>query len=137
MLTIGYNILEKRRKKTKGTILGVLCIHTFFHGYKPISCIYTNPPTYSFLGLFITPYLSLKTPSRVFLFNFVVFKNWQNPPPPPKKIVLLVQFTLESRNLQNFHNFLNKKGKKIQEFFFSLVPSLNKFFFSNAGRKGD
>jgi hypothetical protein len=55
---------------------------------------------------------------------------------PPPKIVFLIQFTLETRNLQNFPKFLNKKGKNFRKKN-SLVPSLNKFFFSNAGRKGD
>lgn len=137
MSTIGYKILEKRRKKTKGQSWEFFASIPFFHRYKPISYIYIyiyHPPNYilSSVSSSLLTFL-LRSPQQGFSFQFssIEKKNWKKF--SPQKIVLLIQFTLETRNLQNFPKFLDKKFRKINP----LVPSLNKFLISNARQKGD
>jgi hypothetical protein len=71
MLTIGYKILEKPRKQAKGQSWEFFAsIPSFtdtnlFHIYIP------TPYLYSFLGLFVTPYLFLKVPLVGFFFSIL------------------------------------------------------------------
>ncbi len=124
---------EKRQRDNLGSSLHPYpsSIDTnLFHIYIYIY----HPPNYilSSVSSSLLTFL-LRSPQQGFSFQFcsIEKKNWKKF--SPQKIVLLIQFTLETRNFQNFPKFLDKKFRKINP----LVPSLNKFLISNARQKGD
>lgn len=104
----------RSKEKRQGTILGVLGIHTLLPQIQTYFIVYLyQPPNYilSSVSLSLLTFL-LRSPQQGFSFQFcsIEKKNWQNF--SPQKIVLLIQFTLETRNLQNFPKILNKKFRK-------------------------